>query len=309
MTATPMTNDIRLDNQVGVFLARELETILSRTFEVEYADIKYSSLIPISSEVGPGADSFTYRIFDKQGSMKIIGDKAQDLPRADVLRKEVNYPVRSLGGSFAYSVQETRAAAMVPNMNLEQRRANAVRRAYEEKVQEIAYFGDSPSGMKGFFNNDQVDKLVPSVWFDAATTDEMLELLNEAPTRLVQNSNMKEMPNTMLVPYNVYRIISTKPRSTTSDTTVMEFFLRTNPMITSIEPINELEATKSFGFLSKDRIICYDRSPDKLQLHIPQPLEFFPPERRGLEFTIAAHSRIGGMALYYPKSTIVMEKA
>ena len=304
-----MTTQVRNDD-VGIFLARELETILSRTFEVEYADIKYSQLIPISSEVGPGSDSFTYRVFDKQGSMKIIADKANDLPRADVLRKEITYPVRSLGGSFAYTIQETRAAAMVPGMNLEQRRANAVRRAYEEKVQEIAYFGDAPSGMKGFFNNDQIDKLVPDKWFDTSgvTTDEMLSLLNEAPTRLVQNSNMKEMPNTMLVPYNVYRIISTTPRSTTSDTTVMEFFLRTNPMISSIEPINELEASKSFGFLSKDRIMVYDRNPDKLQLHIPQPLEFLPPERRNLEFSVAAHARIGGLAWYYPKSGLVLEK-
>jgi hypothetical protein len=303
-----MTTEIRND-EVGVFLARELETILARTFEVEYADIKYSQLIPLSTEVGSGADSFTYRVFDKQGSMKIIGDKANDLPRADVLRKEVTHPVRSLGASFAYTIQETRAASMVPGMNLEQRRANAVRRAYEEKVQEIAYFGDAASGMKGFFNNDQVDKTVPNKWFDAATTDEMLELLNEAPTRLVQNSNMKEMPNTMLVPYNVYRIISTTPRSTTSDTTVMEFFLRTNPMISSIEPINELEASKSGGVLSKDRVVVYDRSPDKLQLHIPQQLEFLPPVRHALEFSVAAHARIGGLALYYPKSAMVLEKA
>ena len=138
--------------------------------------------------------------------------------------------------------------------------------------------------MKGFFNNDQVDKTVPNKWFDGSTTttDEMLELLNEAPTRLVQNSNMKEMPNTLLVPYDVYRIISTTPRSSTSDTTVMEFFLRTNPMITAIEPVNELEAAKSGGALSKDRVIAYDRNPDKLQLHIPQTLEFLPPLRLSL---------------------------
>ena len=302
--------DIRND-EVGIFLARELETILARSFEVEYADIKYSQLIPISTEIGPGADSYTYRVFDKQGSMKIIQDKAQDLPRADVLRKEVTHNVRSLGASFAYTIQETRAAAMVPNMNLEQRRANAVRRAYEEKVQEIAYFGDVATGLKGFFNNDQVDKIVPDKWFTDAgiTTDEMLQLLNEPATRLVESSNMKEQPNTMLIPYEVYRIISTTPRSSTSDTTVMEFFLRTNPMITSIEPINELEADKSSGNLTKDRIITYDRSPDKLQLHIPQPLEFLPPVRQALEFTVASHARIGGCAVYYPKSAIVMEEA
>jgi hypothetical protein len=301
----------REDSQVGLFLARELEAILTRVFEVEYADIKYSQLLPISSEVGPGQDSFTYRVFDKQGSMKIIGDRASDLPRADVLRKEVTHPVRSIGGSFGYTIQETRAAALVPGMNLEQRRANAVRRAYEEKMQQIAYFGEPAANIKGFFNNSQVDKIVPDKWFDTGgvTTDEILELLNELPTRIVQNSNMKEQPDTLLMPYNVYRIISTRPRSATSDTTLLEFFLRTNPYITSIEPINEIEASKSGGFLSKDRMIAYNRTPDKLQFHIPQPLEFFPPERRGLEYTVAAHARVGGMALYYPKSVMVLEKA
>ena len=301
-------SDIRQDD-AGLFLARELEQILARTFEVQYADIKYSSILPISTEVGPGADSFTYRIFDAQGSMKLIQDKASDLPRADVLRKEVTHPVRSLGASFAYTIQETRAAAMTPGLNLEQRRANAVRRAYEEKVQDIAYFGEQGVAMDGFFNNANVDKLVPDKWFDDATitTDEMLEILNEGPTRIVMSSNMKEQPNTMLVPYDVYRVISTTRNSDASDTTVMEFFLRTNPYITSIEPINELEAVK--GDLSKDTIICYDRSPEKLQLHIPRTLEFLPPQRTNLEFTVAAHSRIGGLALYYPKSVLYVEKA
>ena len=68
-------SEIRNDD-VGLFLARELEQVLARTFEVQYADIKYSSVLPISTEIGPGADSFTYRIFDAQGSMKLIQDKA-----------------------------------------------------------------------------------------------------------------------------------------------------------------------------------------------------------------------------------------
>lgn len=300
-------SDIRND-EVGLFLARELEQVLARTFEVQYADIKYSQILPISTEVATGSDSFTYKIFDAQGSMKIIADKGSDLPRADILRKEVTHPVRSLGASFAYSIQETRAAAQVPGLQLEQRRANAVRRSYEEKVQDVAYFGSSADGIDGLFNNANVDKIVPNKWFDGTiTTDEMLEILNEGPTRIIQNSNMKEQPNTMLVPQNVYRIISTTARSTSSDTTVLEFFLRTNPYIRAVEPINDLEAAKSV--LSKDRIVCYDRSPEKLQLHIPQTLEFLPPVRQNLEFSVAAHARVGGVALYYPKSAIFVEKA
>ena len=307
---TNISSDFRSDD-AGMFLARELETILSRTFDVEYADIKYSQVLPISTEVGNAADSFTYRVFDKTGSMKVIQDRASDLPRADVMRKEVTHPVRSLGSSFAYTVQETRAAALVPGLNLEQRRANAVRRAYEEEVQSIAFFGNSASGLSGFFNSTFVDSATASKWFTdpGITTDEMLQLLNASPSAIVNGSNMRETPNTILLPYTAFKVISTTPRSDVSDTTVLEFFLRTNPYITSIEPINQLDALKADGGIKKDRMITYDRSPDKLQLQIAQPLEFLPPERRNLEYTVAAHARIGGVALYYPKSAYYMDRA
>ena len=300
--------NVRTDD-VGLFLARELETVLSRVLETQYADLKYAQILPVSTEVAETSEAYTYRVFDAQGKMNVIQDKASDLPRADVLRKEITLPVRSLGGSFAYTVQEVRQAATVPGMNLETRRAAALRRAAEEAVNDIALFGDGPSGMKGFVNSDQVDKTVPNKWFDGAstTTDEMLEILNEAPTRIVQGSNMKESPNTMLVPYDVYRIISTTARSASSDETVLSFFLKTNPFIRSVEPINELAAANSV--LSKDRIICYDRSPEKLQLHIPRTLELLPPERKGLEYSVSGHMRIGGTAIYYPKSVLYVEKA
>jgi hypothetical protein len=302
-----MSNQVRNDD-VGLFLSRELETILSKVLEVQYSDLKYAQIIPVATgEVAESSESYTYRVFDSQGKMQVIQDKASDLPRADILRKEVTLPVRSLGGSFAYTVNEVRAAASVPGMNLEARRANALRRASEEAVNEIALFGNAPSGMKGFLNSDQIDKVVPNKWFDNATTDEMLEVLNEAPTRIVQGSNQRETPNTMLVPYDVYRVISTTARSASSDETVLSFFLKTNPFIRSIEPINELAAANSV--LSKDRIVCYDRSPEKLQLHIPRTLELLPPERKGLEYSVAGHMRVGGTAIYYPKSVLYVEKA
>ena len=302
-----MSNQVRNDD-VGLFLSRELETILSKVLEVQYADLKYAQIIPVATgEVAESSESYTYRVFDAQGKMQVIQDKASDLPRADILRKEVTLPVRSLGGSFAYTVSEVRAAAAVPGMNLEARRANALRRASEEAVNEIALFGNAPSGMKGFLNSDQIDKVVPNKWFDNATTDEMLEILNEAPTRIVQGSRMKETPNTILLDYNSYRIISTTARSSASDETVLSFFLKTNPFIRSIEPINELSASNSV--LSKDRLICYDRSPEKLQLHIPRTLELLPPERKGLEYSVAGHMRVGGTAIYYPKSVLYVEKA
>lgn len=298
-------SEFRLDD-AGLFLDRQLEYIRPQVFEVEYADIKYPTILPVTSEAGPGAQTFTYRIMDATGDFKLISDAADDLPRADVSQIERSISIRSFGGSFGYTVQELRAAQMA-NVNLEQRRAAAVRRAYEEKVEEVAMFGEASVGLAGFFNNSTVDVVAADKWFSTSgvTSQEMLDLLNYGVSAIINGSNMKEQPDTILMPYEDYNTISTRRNSDSSDVTVLEYFMRTNPFIRNIEPINQLDADKST--LTKNRMVIYKRDPQKVQLHIPQPLELFPPQQRGLEFIVPAHARVGGVSIYYPKSVIYVQ--
>jgi hypothetical protein len=193
------------------------------------------------------------------------------------------------------------------NIALEQRRASAVRRAYEEKVESVAMFGESAVGLAGFFNNSTVDVIAADKWFtDSGTTaTDMLELLNYGVSAIINASNMKEQPDTILMAYEDYNKVSTTRNSDSSDVTVLEYFLRTNPYIRNVEPINQLDAGKSA--LNTNRMVVYKRDPEKVQLHIPQPLELFPPQQRGLEFIVPAHARVGGVALYYPKSVIYVQ--
>lgn len=293
-------SEFRLDD-AGLFLDRQLEYIRPQVFEVEYADIKYPSILPVTAEAGPGAQTFTYRIMDATGDFKLISDAADDLPRADVSQTEKSINIRSFGGSFGYTVQELRAAQMA-NLSLEQRRASAVRRAYEEKVESVAMFGEGSVSLAGFFNNATVDVISANKWFSTSsvTAQEMLEILNQGVSAIISGSNMKEQPDTILIAYEDYNIISTTRNSDSSDVTVLEYFLRTNPFIRNVEPINQLAAANSS--LAKNRMVVYKRDPQKVQLHIPQPLELFPPQQRGLEFIVPAHARVGGVALYYPKS-------
>ena len=298
-------SEFRMD-EAGLFLERQLEHIRPQVFETVYADIKYPTILPVTAEAGNAAQTFTYRIMDSTGDFKLIADAADDLPRADVSQTEKSIVIRSFGGSFGYTVQELRAAQMA-NIALEQRRAAAVRRAYEEKVEEVAMFGESSAGLAGFFNNSTVDVLQADKWFtDSGTTaQEMQELLEYGATAMVNATQMKETPDTILMPYEDFRVISTRRNSDSSDVTVLEYFLRTNPFIRNVEPILQLDRTKSS--LSTNRMVIYKRDPQKVQLHIPQPLELFPPQQRGLEFIVPAHARVGGVALYFPKSVIYVQ--
>jgi hypothetical protein len=300
-------SDFRMD-EAGLFLERQLEFIRPQIFEVAYADIKYPTLLPVTSEAGQGAQTFTYRIMDSTGEFKLIADAADDLPRSDISQVEKSINIRSFGGSFGYTVQELRAAQMA-NIALEQRRAAAVRRAYEEKVEAVAMFGESTVGLAGFFNNSTVDVIAADYWFTgttaSGTSQDLLELLNYGVSAIINASNMKEQPDTILLAYEDYNKISTTRNSDSSDVTVLEYFLRTNPYIRNVEPINQLD--KDNSVLNTNRMVVYKRDPEKVQLHIPQPLELFPPQQRGLEFIVPAHARVGGVALYYPKSVIYVQ--
>jgi hypothetical protein len=306
---------VRMDNATpGVFLLRELEHILPKVFEKTYAEIPYSRIVPVSNEVPEGAETYKYEIYDKVGDFDLVGDFASDLPTSDVRRGEIINTIRNFGGSFVYTTEELRKAQFA-KVSLEQRRADAVRDAYERRANKVALFGYPGTGLRGFFNHPTVDKIVVTGsssdgWFDSAsvTPDQMLAILNEGITYQVNASNMVERPDTMLLPYSVYRKISTTPRSNVSDTTVLEYFLRTNPYITQVEPINELDPANSGGALSAPRMVIYKRDPGKLQFHVPMPLKFHPPQPKNLAWSVPAEAKIAGVALYYPKSITYVDK-
>ena len=302
-----MTKTTRLDDD-GIWLSRELETIEARVFEKKYAEIIYPQILPVDvSTVDNASDSYTYRMVDRVGKFKVIQDRASDLPRVDVFRKETTMKVVSIAASYGYTVQETRAARR-QGFGLQEQRVSAVRRAYEEKINEVALFGDSAVGIEGFYNNSNVDKLnVTQTWISGtATADEMLKVLNTAVSYMVKSTNMVEMPNTINMSYEDLNILSTTARSATSDTTVLQYFLANDPYITQIIPVNELD---DFGGANKNRMVLYNRDPEKVRLHIPQVLEFFPPERELLEYVVAAHARVMGTTIYYPKSVLYVDQA
>jgi hypothetical protein len=299
----------------GLFLERELVHILPKVHDKKYPEIPYPEILPVSNEVSEGSETYKYEVNDHIGDFELVSDYADDLPTSDILRGEVTNNIRNYAGAFRYSFEEIRKAAMT-KLPLEQRKANAVRDAYERRCNQTALFGHLGTGLRGFFNHPLVDNIVVSgndsdAWFtDPNTTpDQMLELLNQGIAYQVNATKMIERPDTILLPYLSYQKISTTPRSTTSDTTVLEFFLRTNPYITQVRPINELDAANSFGFLTQPRMVIYKRDPDLLQFHVPMPLKFHEPQPRNLTFMVPAEAKIAGVALYFPKSVTYVTRS
>lgn len=306
---------VNLDANETAFFARELEYIKANTYDVLYPTLKATQLIPVSTNAGAGAESITYQQFDQLGLAKIIANYADDLPRADIKGKEFTSPVRSIGASYGYNVQEIRAAQFA-NRNLTGRKANAARRAVEQKINNIGWYGDDANNLLGLVNHPNVTRAAApqnagatsTLWVNK-TPDEILADMNSLVNGIVDLTNGVEAPNTLIMPIDQYTYISTVARSATSDTTILEFFLMNSPFVNRVEWVNELKGAAVGGFSvdSSDVMIAYDNNPDKLTLEIPQPFEQFPAQERGLEFLINTHARCGGVIAYYPLSISIME--
>ena len=309
---------VNLDANEKVFFSRELEHVKTKTYDIKYPDLKAKQYIPVSTDAGPGAESITYEQYDHVGMFKIIASYADDLPRSDVKGVEFTSPVRSIGGSYGYSIQAIRAARMA-GKPLETRKAEATRKSYELKVNEIAWNARPTmakyGGLTGLIYNPNITKYEVDTGAESSvkpwsgkTSEEIIFDMNKAVDTPIKLTLGTGVANTLLMPLENYTLISSTRNSDASDLTILEYFKRNRPGVT-VDWVNDLSDVTNprTGTGTTNILIAYRRNPEVLTLEIPQPYEQFPAQERNLEFVIPAHGRIGGVIVYYPLEIAIVD--
>lgn len=310
-----MTENIQLLDAAGsVFFQKELEQVKAKSYDVLYPELTYNTAFDVSNEINPGAQEIVYETYDRRGQAKIVQGPANDIPRADVDGKESRIPVRTLASMFGYTVDEIEAARFA-GKPLEQRRANAARKAIEEKMNYLTWFGDADSGLIGFFTTSLIDSAQAAAtgtgssraWADK--TGALIEAdVNGVLSTIFENSEGVERPNRVGLPLTQWNLIMTKNMGTGTDTTVAKYIVQNSPFLTSVDqiiPIPELDSANN-PTKSVDCMIVWTKSPDKVQVEIPQDTMFMPVQQVGLEYQTIARARFGGLNYYYPKSAYVL---
>jgi hypothetical protein len=290
----------RLDAAESVFFARELEYIKAQTYDIKYPELKSRLFVPVSNEVPSGAVEVTYEQYDRVGRAKIIKPGATDSPRVDVNGTQFTRPVRWGSASYGWNLIDIRQARLA-GKPLDARKAAACRRAQEELIDEVCAIGAPEYGIAtGFTNNAgvTVQGVTGGVW-SSATADDMITDITALWRNIKTDTKGMETPNTLLVPDAQYAIISTTPRSTLSDTTVLEFIRRALPELTNIEPWYRMEDA---GVAGVDRAVMYRRDPMYLQQEISNEFEQLPVFQHGSNFEVETLVATAGCTFYYPKS-------
>jgi hypothetical protein len=299
-----------MDDNTTIFFSEELEHVKSRSYDVKYPELLARRLFPLSSEVPSGAESLAYETYDHVGVAKIIHNYSQDLPTVEVKGKKTVRLIYSTALSFGYSLQDVRNAKMA-GKSLNQRKSNACRRQMLVLENKLAFHGDATTDIPGFVNSANINAVTmadsagsTSTLWSTKTPTEILADVSSLTTSVFDGSNGVETVDTMLLPLAQYTQINDTPRSTTSDTTIMEYILKTNAFIKEIIPVYELKgaAPSSAAYDSTDCVIVYKRDPEKLTLEVPQDVEYLNPQEKALYYQVPVHARTAGVVIYYPKS-------
>lgn len=313
-----------LGDDEGVFFQRQLEYIQAQSYDVLYPDLMGRNCFPLNTEGGEGINQITYRSYDKRGETAIIAGKATDLPRGDISGKEYTIDVRTLGNAFGYSRQEL-AAAKLTGMPLEARKAEATRRSYEEKVNQIIWFGSPDDGLHGFFDGPagapaltvsktQVAQAAGGsnsrVWGVDKTPDEVIADLTDACAQMYSQTLKLFRPDTVILSVAKKQYLINTPRSIHSDTSIMDWFLKNNDFIKSkdaFKDINEVAgiydtaggAFDPNGGKGNGFSIMASGS-DNVRVREPFPYMHLPVQYKGLEFEVNCYGRFAGVEMIRP---------
>jgi hypothetical protein len=276
---------------------------------VQYGPLKARTLIPVSNEDDPGADTIKLEVLDSVGVAKVVANYATDFPEADVKRDEVIVSVKSLGSSYRYSLSGGPRRGVRPQAPAAvegQQRAQGDRAAarYHRATGDAKRpQGPAQSGQRAGLHRAQRrhghhvghrHRAAP------ATRRRMRSSrICSASWRRSSPRPRRTRRRTRSPADRAAQLIGRLPRSTTSDTTMLEFFLENQD---TVKRVVAWDRCKAAGAGATDRMVAFESNPDKVQLVIPQEFEQFPAEQEGMTLKTPCHARTAGVVSPYPLS-------
>lgn len=299
--AVNQNTPVRFDAGEGLFILQELQAIEQQLYETPFGKLKAEMLIPYAFDVPEGAQEWGYDRVTAFGLAQWIAADAKDLPRVNVDRKRVTFPIYWSGLAYGYTRKDLQSA-MMSSMPLDASLAKACRRGIDSHRNKVLLQGDDIVGLTGFLNdaNVTVDTVANGAWDGtAATPDQIIAEFNQIIFLIGSLTKENYWPDTLVVPAQVYAHLTTTPRSSTSDTTIWEYMRENNQYIKRLEFLLELGPTTDEGGVGPGgggagRAIFYLRSPEVVVAKMATLFGQLPPQMKGFSIETPCYSVFGG---------------
>ncbi|HEV7258943.1 MAG TPA: major capsid family protein [Bosea sp. (in: a-proteobacteria)] len=295
------------------FLIRQGTLIEPTVYAMRYQEIQYPALIPVDTSAPEWIQSVTYFSMDGVGQAQWFAGQAQDIPKVALTRDKFETTVSMAAIGYGYDLEELGTAQLL-GMNLSADKATLARRVAEEKIDQVAFVGDTTKGFTGLVNASTptattapADGSGSATTFVSKTPDQILRDINGQLTGIFTGTLGAEIADTILLPYSVLLDLSTRRIDTVNQTTILEWIERNN--IYTRTTGQALTIRGVFGYLdtagasSTKRMVAYRRSPEVLKMHMPMPFRFLPAWQTGpIRFDVPGIFRLGGVDIRRPKA-------
>jgi hypothetical protein len=292
----------RFDASDTAFLTRQIEHVRAKTYEIKTPSLDALQWVPLASDVPAWASHVVSVIYDDAGRARVISNSGDDVPRVDVTVKEEANRVVSLGAAYGWDLWAMQQA-LATGVPLSDLKARTCRRVIATGIDEIVATGQLTTtgqtfGMVGFVNASAVtiETMASAGQWDDEPADTVIADVTKLISKINQDTKQVFVATQVLMAPELYNHIAARPRSTTSDTTILEFLRRTNPGVS----FDFWHRLSNAGASSKHRMIAYAKTPEVVEALVPVSFTQLAPQVRNFETLVLAYARCGGVRFNHP---------
>lgn len=293
----------RCDATGVIHLARQLEDLDNRVYETKFPGAMAARLIPMKTDIDPGAETHTYQYGDLSGRPKpLAAGGANDLPEITIVGGSETITLGSWGLGYSYSVQELRRGTMA-GTSIDTAKAQGTRKVMGLNFESVMCSGSTEYGYKGFANNASVGlvTVITGTW-SSATALQMIADLAKGIRTMKVDSKGAHVCNLVALPPSLMALLEITLVANTA-VTAIEHLRKTYPGIA----FEEWALLESAGAGGVARIVFAERAPENYEGIDVVEFETFAPQVQGLRFVVACHQRLGGVLVRYPLAIRYMD--
>lgn len=292
------------------FLVSQAMRIERQVYAIRYQDIQYPQLVPVDMTGPEWIAGVTYFSSDMVGRADWFHGKADDVPHAEISRDKFEATVSMAAIGYDYDLEEL-GQAMMLGVDLRADKGAAARRAAEEFIDRVAFFGDARKNYTGLLNSPYVTAGSAAAtgagnstrWGDK-TPDEILADFNTVLTGQFTGTLGAEMADTVIMPYTQMLDIATRRLNDLSQVTILQWLLDNN--VYRIQTGQQLTIRGVWGLETAGagglpRLCAYRRDPSVVCLYMPMPFQFLQAWQQGpIRYEVPGIMRISGVEVRRP---------
>lgn len=302
---------------LGLWLREQLEQVQAEVVTQDFPEriIINGDWIPVSTELNPGAETYSYKIMTAVGEAAILANGGDDIPLVSAFCEKRIGIIRTVADGYEYTIEDIESAQFT-NMNLDATMGQIARDVIETKLDQLGFDGDSAFGLLGILNHPNVPSGTVSAdgnsnggtnstrWIHKTAVQIFRDLtgLSRAPRTA---TNGIEWFDTFAIPQNEYDLIAETPypENSASNETILSFFTKTqgaNPK--GVRRIIAAPYLAGKGTGGTGLMIGTRKLPQKIKYHLVKDFTQQSAQYFNFNVRIPCRARTGGIQVTRPMS-------